>query len=381
MKKRLLVLYSPLGGGHRSAAHAIAESAAARGHTVAEVNLFDHAPKWAADGYLRTHLGGQSLLPQVFGSMYFATNRVGGGLEPARHAFEREVFGRIKHVITDFRPDAIVSTHHLPLVVLAPERQSGALQVPLVNVVTDYIAHAFWAEPGIDLHCVPTTRVANDLVLHGVRPEATAVTGIPVREAFEAIPEVCFSTLRPLNVLMTSGGFGVGPLRRMVRSFEGISNIRLTVICGANERVRGGIARDLERYKIRGEALGFESDMPRRIGESDLLVGKAGGLTVSEAMTAGRPMVLVGTVPGNESFNEAFVVRGGAGISAKAHEVGAAVSSLRILVPAMSRSAKQLVPHHAAEEVVDHAIRLARRGRGALDRVMLSRMFAGKKAA
>lgn len=378
MKKRLLVLYSPLGGGHRSAARAISEAAAARGHTVAEVNLFDHAPKWVADAYLRAHLGGQSLLPLVFGGMYFATNRVGGGLEPARHTLEREVFGRIKHVITDFRPDAIVSTHHLPLVVLAPERQSGALRVPLVNVVTDYIAHAFWAEPGVDLHCVPSMRVANDLVRHGVPRESIALTGIPVREAFEAIPEVSPSNLRPLNVLMTSGGFGVGPLRRMVRSFEGIANVRLTVICGTNDRLRKGIAKDLERYKISGVAVGFENNMPKRIGESDLLVGKAGGLTVSEAMTAGRPMVLVGTVPGNESINEAFVVRGSAGISAKAHEVGAAVSSLRVLVPGMSRSAKQLVQHHAAENVLAHAIRLAKR---VGNRPSHPRLFAGKKAA
>ena len=53
------------------------------------------------------------------------------------------------------------------------------------------------------------------------------------------------------------------------------------------------------------------------MARSHLVIGKAGGLTVTESLTAARPLVIVGAVPGNEQMNETWVTMSGAGVSAK----------------------------------------------------------------
>ena len=108
-----------------------------------------------------------------------------------------------------------------------------------------------------------------------------------------------------------------------------------------------------------------QRDMAARITECHVVVGKAGGLTVTETLTAGRAMIVASAVPGNEKINEAFVVNGGAGVAADADEVGAVIDRLRgedgrgAILTAMALRARRLVPTRAADAVVDAALRLA----------------------
>jgi UDP-N-acetylglucosamine:LPS N-acetylglucosamine transferase len=104
---------------------------------------------------------------------------------------------------------------------------------------------------------------------------------------------------------------------------------------------------------VRARVIGFERDMPARIAEAHVVVGKSGGLTVSETLAAGRPMVIVGAVPGNETINEEYVVRGGAGIAAAPDDVARALAEVRARgVVTMGACARQLVVRWSADRVV-----------------------------
>src|SRR5262249_22095208 len=127
-------------------------------------------------------------------------------------------------------PLAVVATHFFPMPKLIWARQSGLLAAPLVEVVTDYAAHAVWAEPGADAYCAPHGRACLDLVRHGVSADRVFATGIPVRAAFGYAPPARRDG--SLRVLVTSGGFGVGPVTRVLRSFAGVPGVSLTVVCG-----------------------------------------------------------------------------------------------------------------------------------------------------
>jgi len=133
----------------------------------------------------------------------------------------------------------------------------------------------------------------------------------------------------PVRVLVTSGGFGVGPTREIVRSLAGVAGVAVTVVCGASAQLRDQVERDAQDLGAAVAAIGYERDMPARVRDAHVVVGKAGGLTVSETLTSGRPMIVVGAVPGNEKLNEAFVVGSGAGVVASPGDVGAAVVALR----------------------------------------------------
>jgi UDP-N-acetylglucosamine:LPS N-acetylglucosamine transferase len=106
--------------------------------------------------------------------------------------------------------------------------------------------------------------------------------------------------------------------------------------------------------------------MPTRIADAHLVIGKAGGLTVSESLAAGRPMIVVGAVPGNETINEAFVVRGGAGFASRPSYAGRVAAWMRraALIEPMGERAKSLVVRKSADRVVGVALALARDAEG-----------------
>lgn len=359
----LVVVHSPVGGGHKAAALAVAEAATARGLRATIIDAFEHAPKWAGDAYVRAHLTGQNSAPEFYGQLYFAANRRDSALEPLRLGIDNLIFGALADHVASLAPRAIVATHHLPLVVLGRARRKGLLEAPVLGVVTDYTAHACWAERGVDAWAVPTMAAKDELAEH-VNADQIVVTGIPVRRAFERIP-AARDTHDRVRVLVTSGGFGVGPLRRIVRSFAGVPNVELTVVCGAAQKLAAQVESEAAECGVRARVLGFEKDMAARVAEADVVVGKAGGLTVTETLTAGRAMVIASAVPGNEKLNETFVVDGGAGISADADGVGAVVKRLadEHLLGWMGARARALVPVRAAERILNVAENLGQTAR------------------
>ncbi len=351
----LLVVYSPVGGGHKAAALALAEAGRARGWSVETRDLFEFAPRVVGDAYLATHLTWTGRSPETYGNAYFSSNYRGGPLEPLRLKLDQLLFAPLRAEVRALRPRVVVATHHLPLVVLGRERRKGRLGAPVLCTVTDYTAHAVWAERGVDAFCVGADLARRELGLHGVPASRIVRTGIPVREAFERVAPVRAPRPRePLRVLVTSGGFGVGPLSRIVRSLAGVPDVALTVVCGASKELRARVEREVRAAGVAARVIGFESDMPARVAEAHVVVGKAGGLTVSESLTAGRAMIIVGAVPGNETINEAFVATGGAGHAASPEDVGAVLAAMRARgdVAVMGARARSLVMHDAAARVL-----------------------------
>ena len=322
--------------------------------------------------------GGEGISPfavamvRMLGAALFfqALTRARGLLRPTTRR-DHLVLAGLERRVRELAPRVVVATHHLPLVVLGRARRRGRLLAPLVGVITDYTSHACWAEAGVDAFCVPCPSARHELAAHGVARSRVELTGIPVRSAFFALPPVTGPRPgEPLRVLVTSGGFGVGPVRAVVRSFAGIPDVELTVVCGAARAVEARASREAARAGVRANVLGFERDMPGRMAAAHVIVGKAGGLTVSETLAAGRPMITVGTVPGNELANERLVVEGGAGYAADAGAVGplAALMRARGLIAPMGARGRRLVVAESAERVLAVASRLAfaaEQGKGA----------------
>jgi processive 1,2-diacylglycerol beta-glucosyltransferase len=351
---RILILHCPAGGGHRAAAGAIAEAAASRGLDGEVANALELSPPWFARAYVGAHLQSTEHAPHLYGYAYAALDQR-NALAELRGALDRALGARLLEFVRDRAPRAIVATHFFPLAALGHARRRGRLEVPLVCAVTDYGAHAFWAERGVDRFCAPAGRAPRDLVRHRVSPGAIVSTGIPVRAAFGAIPPLRIDPGEPLRVLVTSGGFGIGPMADVLRSFAGIPSVRLVVICGDNPARVAEAHRAAAEARVAAEVVGFEPDMPRRMAEAHVLVGKPGGLTVSEAMAAGRPMILVGACPGQEVLNQRWIVERGAAVVVEPGQAGRLLARLRgdgALVD-LARAARALGAPRAAQRVID----------------------------
>jgi processive 1,2-diacylglycerol beta-glucosyltransferase len=358
MRQELLVLHCRAGGGHLAAAEAIAERARARHVPTRIIDALSLSPPWFARAYVDAHLRSSAHFPRLYGTTYFALNHRSAFDGSLRRRFDHWIVGDLLREVIDSDPVAVITTHFFPMGSLGWARMEGKLAAPLIEVVTDYAAHAVWAEPGADAYCAPRGRACDDLIAHGVSPEQVVGTGIPVRDGFAVTPPIRARSKRaPLRVLMTSGGFGVGPVTRVLASFVGVPNVSLDVVCGNNPDLVTEARDACERLGIEANVMGFQSDMASRVGVADVVVTKPGGLTMTECMVAGRPLVLVGAVPGQETLNQAWAVAEGLAVESDPDCVGHTVDSLRgDALWQMAERARAAAAPRAADAVLDVAL-------------------------
>jgi processive 1,2-diacylglycerol beta-glucosyltransferase len=337
----------------------VAECAQARGLEAHVLDALALAPRWFERAYVAAHLGSSAYTPTLYGGAYFASNRRTAPSESVRRSLDRSLGAALVREVRRLGPRAVVATHFYPLTVLGEARARGELDCPVVGVVTDYAAHALWADPNADLVCAPPGPAVADLVRHGVPRERIAETGIPIRPGFGRIaPTRGPEPGEPLRVLVTCGGFGVGPILRVLRSLDGLRDAVVTVVCGDNPALVRRARALAARHALDAEVVGFEPDMPARLAQAHIVVGKPGGLTVTETIAAGRPLALVGAVPGQETCNQRWLVERGAAVVLRPRRAAPALRELvaRGALARMAEAARSLARPDAAGEVLAAAL-------------------------
>jgi len=108
------------------------------------------------------------------------------------------------------------------------------------------------------------------------------------------------------TILVSAGGFGVGPVERLVGALLELRHpAQVVVICGRSEELRGRLdglaAAHPSTHPVVLTVVGYTTEMDEYMAAADLLVGKPGGLTTSEALARGLPMVIVNPIPGRRS--------------------------------------------------------------------------------
>lgn len=322
---RVLVLHLSIGGGHSRAAEAAAR-AIEKSSRHAEVALLDvqdvASPLFKAiyrDGYL----GLVKSAPRLWGALYAAGWRTKRGtavpqwLRPA-------CVGRLAACVDAFAPDVMVATA-APVSALLSHLRATALARPrLVALLTDYHAHPSHVLPGVDRFLVAAPRVAAALRRLGADPKKIRVTGIPVDEAFAAPvdPDAARATLgvRPdvPVVLVMGGALGSGRILETIRALGSIERpLEILAVAGRNRRVE----QELRELRLRGSArlhaFGYTSLVPELMAAANLFVTKPGGVSTTEALAHGLPMVFVDSLHGQESRNRAFFVREGCAVDVR----------------------------------------------------------------
>ena len=324
---RIAILHATAGSGHKSAAQALASAIAVACPTAAvrEVDTLVFASRLYRSTYAASYNAMAARAPRLWGALYrsWALAPVNKGTAPVRLTLDRLNLRRLVKVAEREGPDAIVCTHFLPVEALSPRRGRGHLGVPLFCVITDFAAHPFWAFPHVDRYFVASSEVADELAGHGVARERIEVTGIPVDPRFarsigrEAARARFGIESGRAAVLVMGGGSGVGPLADLAERLAGLpSRPRVLVVCGTNQTLRRkiaalpGAAGGTGRAAI--QALGFTHEVDALLEACDVLVGKAGGLTCSEALIKGMPLVVFRPTPGQEVRNADYLERHGA---------------------------------------------------------------------
>jgi len=310
--KSVLILTAGFGEGHNAAARNLAGALRLRNPTArVEVHdIFHEAYGWinrlVRDAYLAAINHTPALWKIVFGILD-STSVVGGGIG---------IFGRaarhLDSLIRELEPDVIVSTYPGYGHLLDHLGRIGRIHsAKIATVVTDSLSiNSAWYRPHTDCLLVANEATADVIAAAGVERGKIRVTGFPVPSVFDEPSDRNDSP--PWQVLyMVNSSHHLAP--DIVRAILGVPNIGLTVTAGRDEKLAGQIRELSEKNGVPVSVYGWTQEIPELIRRSHLLISKAGGATVQEALAARTPMIITQIVPGQEEGNARLLIEGGAG--------------------------------------------------------------------
>jgi len=333
MTKRVLLLISDTGGGHRSAANAI-------GAALDEVTSgphgeplhFEHRVEDVAShcSFPLSKLGpaysaALRFAPPIYGALYHATN----GRRRFRSVIrfcEPLYRERLRDLFLNYRPDVIVSVHPLLNHAALRARSDAKLNdVPVITVVTDLgRVHEGWLVPEVDAVVVPAREVYQRARERGIPTERIYHLGHPVHPKFEDVSnskQQCRAHLglpsEKTVALLMAGGEGGGKLLPTTLALaKSKLPLHMVVVTGRNAALRAKLNELAPSLPTPMTILGYCDNVPELMRAADLLVTKAGPGTIAEASLAEVPVVVYDFIPGQEFGNLEYVRTNGIGVVA-----------------------------------------------------------------
>jgi len=325
--KRLLLLSVSAGAGHSRAAEAIRAEALAHpaGVNATHLDVMDFVPAAFRAMYKDFYIALVNRYPSMWGYVYRATDEAepGSPMQRARRLIERLNTRGMMKAIAAHGADAIVCTHFLPAELLARAIRKGRMRAPVWVQVTDFDLHRMWVQPGMRGYFAPNAEVARRMQARSLDAAAIHVTGIPVMPAFSANLDrgECARGfgLDPARttVLLMGGGEGVGSLAATAERILALDGaFQLVAMAGRNAAALAGLQALAQRFPARLVAQGFTDTIERWMACADFAITKAGGLTTSECLAMGLPMIVNAAIPGQEERNADYLVQQGVALRA-----------------------------------------------------------------
>lgn len=325
MSKRVLILSASAGAGHVRAAQAL-ERAFAQRNDVQEVRHED-ALQFTSPAfrnvYSKTYIDMVNRAPGVLGWLYDYADK------PWKDENRRLMFDRMNAIplinaLRQYRPDTVICTHFMPAEIMSWLICRRTIQARHAVVITDFDVHAMWLCRHVSRYFVAMDETKVHLEKLGFAPERISVSGIPVDPVFavqkdktELRRKLGIELERP-TIMLSAGGFGVGPMEQILRYVKEVKHpAQVLAMCGRNEELRQRLNtwnEEQTESNVLVKAVGYTTDMDEYMGASDIVLGKPGGLTTSEALTKGLVFVIVNPIPGQEERNADHLLEEGAAI-------------------------------------------------------------------
>ena len=273
--------------------------------------------------------------------------------------------------VENFKPDVIACTHFLPAEVLGAQRAKGKLRAPVYTILTDYDIHSMWIQEGVTGYFVASSEMAHALREKGIGTASVEVSGIPILPEFarEYPPRETTRQTLGLNpaqrtVLVAAGGFGMMSADDAVKLLAGhLPEAQFLAVAGRNAELEKRLKKLARAYKGRVKPFGFVDNMHELMAASDLAVSKSGGLTTSECLAMGLPMLVFNPIPGQEERNAIYLLEHGAGLWARTpaqmlFKVKALLDDPKRLAD-MQEAARRIARPRAAFDIAERLMGLA----------------------
>src|SRR5262247_3011884 len=324
MLRKVLLLSASAGAGHVRAAEAIEKAFKQRKDSDSfEVHHFDvlnYTNKVFRHLYSQAYIDLVNKMPEVPGWMYDKLDTPWKN-ERRRLALDKLNTRPFVKLLREYQPDLIVCTHFLPAEIVSWLKAKERLSSRQVIIVTDFDVHAMWLVHHYERYFVAMDEARAYLLALGIPAEKITVSGIPIDPVFAVKKDKqemrAKHGLAPdrTTILLSAGGFGVGSVDALVQALLPLQHrAQIVAICGRNEELRKRLTRLAARAKPDATVIlkpfGYTKEMDELMTASDMVLGKPGGLTTSEALAKGLVFVIVNPIPGQEERNSDHLLEG-----------------------------------------------------------------------
>lgn len=327
---KILIIYASAGAGHHKAAEALFNSFCQQKLakiSVQKIDALEYTNPFFKWSYPATYIFLVKYLAYFWGISFHLFNFP--LLRPIcsrlRHYFNYLQGRPLIEYLAKEKPDVVICVHFFSAELISRLKLTGQFKGQVICQITDFGVHQFWVNKGTDYYIVASEFTKTELKRKGVAENKILVFGIPIEQKFLKITAKTEVRLNLgldkelLTVLVASGGFGVGPIKKIVQYLDD-SKIKLQVIiiCGKNMRLYCYFKQ--LNFKKTTKIFSYVNNMDEFMGISDLIITKSGGLTVSEALAKSLPMLIIKPIPGQEMKNADIVEKYEAGLRIRALE-------------------------------------------------------------
>ena len=320
-QKRILIISSNFTGhGHKSISESLAEQLSLQSdvmlHVVDGFSLIGQAGIRASKLYGPLTRNAQD----IWKLSYNLTSRESG--KAVEDVLTALVYDRFMRCITQFQPGLIVTVHALFTRSLLNILEYHRIDIPFVVLQADIInIHPAWCDRRASLTFCPTQEAYEcSRNVHHMPEKKLELCGFPTRERFihaAKQPDIIapYDGTRPLRCLLMSGGEGSGNLMKYARQLLEHVDCTLSIVCGRNKKLKQAFDEQLQPlYPGRIEAHGFLENVQDHMKSADLVIARGSPNTMLEAIVMGVPLMITGSLPGQESDNPALVVTHNLGV-------------------------------------------------------------------
>lgn len=326
MFSRVLILSASAGAGHLRAADAVEKAFLSSGaaRDVRNLDVLQYTNPLFRNLYSKMYLDMVNTMPEVLGWFYDYADDPSKD-DRLRRSFEKLNAGRFIKELEDYQPEIVVCTHFMPAGIISWLKAHGRTNARQAVVVTDFDVHAYWLCRHYEHYFVALDETRAHLEELGMPAGKLSVTGIPIDPIFAKALDKTEARLRHglepdrTTILVSAGGFGVGRVDTMLRALGALKHrSQIVAVCGRNQELFESLkARSVAEpgdAAVKIHPVGFTTQMDELMAASDLIVGKPGGLTTSEALARGLVFVVVNPIPGQEERNSDHLLEEGAAI-------------------------------------------------------------------
>lgn len=315
---KVLLLTVTAGQGHNQAAKSLCGHLSSAGIENNYLDVFEYINPVIKEALSKGYLMSTKRFSKLYGKFYrFA--ECGGNRERhmnkiVNHIMARKLIGYIEN----YSPDVIVCTHVFAALLISAINHKIDEDIKTMGIVTDFTIHPYWEDTDIDYYITASELLTHQAQKRGIKKDKLLPIGIPIKPEFaKKLDKKEARALLGLEdkktVLVMSGSMGYGKVDKIIDELDSIDlDFQIISVCGFNEKLKKNIDRKKLNKKISN--IGFTDKVDLYMDAADCIITKPGGLTTSEALAKGIPIIMVNPIPGQEDRNVEFLLNNGAAL-------------------------------------------------------------------